>query len=200
MRISQHNIYNIRKNILTDLYGVHLDKIAKEKEVFLRKNLTLEYAPYKEYIAKIPDHFLNYGYGCYNHKYLVKIVYKKDDPINSYKQTWEISLKDNEIAPVSDKKYSVHPSLYAEVADIIEREQEINKEKREMDIFISDTFAATTGSKQIRKMWPESLHKYLPAEPVPVKRQRNSKGKVVLPTITAPSQLKTRLVNNLLEK
>ena len=46
MRISQHNIWNIKKNILSDLYGTHLDKIDKEKEVFLRKNLALEYAPY----------------------------------------------------------------------------------------------------------------------------------------------------------
>ena len=62
MRISQHAMYNIRKNILSDLYGTHLDKISDEKEVFLRKNLALEYAPYKEYLAKIPDHLLNYGY------------------------------------------------------------------------------------------------------------------------------------------
>jgi hypothetical protein len=195
MRISQHNIWNIKKNILSDLYGVHLDKISNEKEVFLRKNLALEYTPYTEYIAKIPDHLLNYGY-----RYSVKVIYKKNDPINRYNQTWEVSLKDSEAAPISDKKYIVHPSLYTEVADIIEREQEIKKEKREMDIFISNTFDVTTGSKQIRRMWPESLHKYLPTEPVPVKRQKNSHGKLVLPTITAPSQLKTRLVNNLLEK
>ena len=195
MRISQHNIWNIKKNILSDLYGVHLDKIDKEKEVFLRKNLALEYAPYTEYIAKIPDHLLNYGY-----KYSVKITYKKNDPIHRYNQTWSISLKDSEAAPTTDKKYIVHPSLYTEVADIIEREQEIKKEKREMDIFITNTFDITAGSKQIRKMWPESLHKYLPAEPIPVKRQKNSQGKLVLPTITAPSQLKTWLVNNLLEK
>jgi len=195
MRIAQHTIWNIRKNILSDLYGTHLDKIDDEKEIFLRKNLALEYAPYTEYIAKIPDHLLNYGY-----KYSVKILYKKDDPINRYSQTWEVSLKDTEVAPITDKKYTVYPSLYTEVADIIEREQEIKKEKREMDIFISNTFEVTTGSKQIRKMWPESLHKYLPAEPIPVKRQKNSQGKLVLPTITAPSQLKTRLVNNLLEK
>ena len=195
MRIAQHEIWNIKKNILSDLYGVHLDKIDKEKEVFLRKNLALEYAPYTEYIAKIPDNLLNYGY-----KYSVKVIYKKNDPINRYSQTWSVSLKDSEAAPISSKKYIVYPSLYTEVADIIEREQEIKKEKREMDIFISDTFDVTTGSKQIRRMWPESLHKYLPAEPVPVKRQKNSQGKLVLPTITAPSQLKTRLVNNLLEK
>ena len=195
MRISQHNIWNIKKNILSDLYGVHLDKIDNEKEGFLRKNLALEYASYTEYIAKIPDHLLNYGY-----KYSVKIIYKKNDPINRYNETWEVSLKDTEVAPITDKKYTVYPSLYTEVADIIEREQEIKKEKREMDIFISDTFDMTAGSKQIRKMWSESLHKYLPAEPVPVKRQKNSQGKLVLPTITAPSQLKTRLVNNLLEK
>jgi len=195
MRISQYNIWNIKKNILSDLYGVHLDKIDDEKKVFLRKNLALEYAPYTEYIAKIPDHLLNYGY-----KYSVKVIYKKNDPINRYSQTWEVSLKDSEAAPITDKKYIVHPSLYTEVAAIIEREQEIKKEKREMDIFISDTFDMTAGSKQIRRMWPESLHKYLPAEPVPVKRQKNSQGKLVLPTITAPSQLKTRLVNNLLEK
>ena len=195
MRIAQHTIWNIRKNILSDLYGVHLDKIDKEKEVFLRKNLALEYAPYTEYIAKIPDHLLNYGY-----KYSVKILYKKDDPIHRYSQTWEVSLKDTEVAPITHKHYTVYPSLYTEVADIIEREQEIKKEKREMDIFISNTFDLTTGSKQIRRMWPESLHKYLPTEPVPVKRQKNSQGKLVLPTIAAPSQLKTRLVNNLLEK
>ena len=195
MRISQHKMYDMRKTIMSDLYGMHLKKISTEKEVFLRKNLALEYAPYKEYLAKIPDHLLNYGY-----RYSVRVVYKKDDPINSYNQTWEVSLNDNETAPISDKKYTVHPSLYAEVADIIEREQEIRKEKQEMDNFISRTFDRTTGSKQIRQMWPESLHKYLPKEPEPVKRQRNSKGKVVLPTVTAPSQLKTRLVNNLLEK
>jgi len=195
MRISQHNIWNIKKNILSDLYGLHLDKIDNEKKVFLRKNLALEYAPYTEYIAKIPDHLLNYGY-----KYSVKVIYKKNDPMHSYNQTWSVSLKDSEAAPISDKKYIVYPSLYTEVAAIIEREQVIKKEKREMDIFISDTFDVTTGSKQIRRMWPESLHKYLPTEPIPVKRQKNSQGKLVLPTVTAPSQLKTRLVNNLLEK
>ena len=195
MRIAQHTIWNIRKNILSDLYGTHLDKISDEKEVFLRKNLALEYAPYTEYIAKIPDHLLNYGY-----KYSVKVIYKKNDPINRYNETWEVSLKDTEVAPITDKKYTVYPSLYTEVADIIEREQEIKKEKREMDIFITNTFDISAGSKQIRKMWPESLHKYLPTEPIPVKRQKNSQGKLVLPTITAPSQLKTRLVNNLLEK
>ena len=195
MRIAQHTIWNIRKNILSDLYGTHLDKIDDEKEIFLRKNLALEYTPYTEYITKIPNHLLNYGY-----KYSVKVIYKKDDPINRYNKTWEVSLKDTEVAPITSKNYTVYPSLYSEVADIIEREQEIKKEKREMDIFITNTFDITAGSKQIRRMWPESLHKYLPAEPVPVKRQKNSQGKLVLPTITAPSQLKTRLVNNLLEK
>ena len=127
MRISQHNIWNIKKNILSDLYGLHLDKIDNEKKVFLRKNLALEYAPYTEYIAKIPDHLLNYGY-----KYSVKVIYKKNDPMHSYNQTWSVSLKDSEAAPISDKKYIVYPSLYTEVAAIIEREQVIKKEKREM--------------------------------------------------------------------
>ena len=195
MRIGEHNRWNMKKTILSDLYGLHLDRLDKEKEVFLRKNLALEYAPYTEYLAKIPDHFLNCEY-----KYSVKVIYKKKDPVNSYDQTWSVTLKNNDKAPTSGKEYIVYPSLYTEVAAIIEREQEIKKEREEMDAFIENTFDVTTGSKQIRLMWPESLHKYLPAEPVLVKRQKNSKGKLVLPTITAPSQLKTRLVNNLLEK
>ena len=198
MRISQHDIYNIRKKILDDLYGVHLRKISERKEAFLRKNLALEYSPYKEYLAKIPDHLLNYGYGSYGHKYAVKVVYKKNDPTNSYNETWDVHLKDEEAAPSPKEKYSVHHSLYAEVADIIEREQEIKKEKREMDNFISSSFERTTGSKQIREMWPESLHKYLPKEPERKKKEKVSKED--LPIITAPSQLQTRLVNNLLEK
>ena len=67
-----------------------------------------------------------------------------------------------------------------------------------MDNFISSSFERTTGSKQIREMWPESLHKYLPKEPERKKREKVSKED--LPIITAPSQLQTRLVNNLLEK
>ena len=195
MRIGEHNRWNMKKTILSDLYGLHIDRLDKEKEVFLRKNLALEYAPYTEYIAKIPDHFLNCEY-----RYSVKITYKKDDPINHYSQTWSVTMSTGERAPVQGNDYTVYPILYAEVADIIDREQEILKEKKEMNSFIENTFSVTTGSKQIRLMWPESLHKYLPAEPTPVKRERNSKGKFVLPTITAPSQLQTRLVNNLLEK
>ena len=198
MRISQHEIYNIRKKIMEDLYGAHFKKLSEKKEDFLRKNLALEYAAYKEHLAKIPDHLLNYGYGCYSHKYAVKVVYKKNDPTNSYNETWDVHLKDEEAAPSPKEKYSVHHSLYAEVADIIEREQEIKKEKKEMDNFISSSFERTTGSKQIREMWPESLHKYLPKEPERKKREKVSKED--LPIITAPSQLQTRLVNNLLEK
>ena len=197
MRIGEHNRYLLRKDILNDLYGAHLDKISDEKEVFLKKNLALEYEPYAEYIAKIPNYLLNCGY-----RYSVKVIYKKNDPVHHYNQTWSVPLKDDEAAPqqISGEGYTVHPSLYAEVAAIIEREQEIHKERDEMKAFVNNTFSVTTGSKQIRLMWPESLHKYLPAEPVPVKRQKDSKGKLVLPSITAPSQLQTRLVNNLLEK
>lgn len=197
MRISEHNRYMIKKTILSDLYGSHQDKLEKEKEAFLRKNLALEFAPYTEYIAKIPDHLLNVGY-----RYSVRVTYKKNDPENRYSDSWGVSLSSDAKVPrqISGKEYVVHPSLYAEVASIIEKEQVLNKESKEMENFIANTFSITTGSKQIRKMWPESLHKYLPAEPAPVKRQRDSKGKVVLPTITAPSQLQTRLVNNLLEK
>ena len=197
MRISEHNRYTIKKTILADLYGLHLDKIDKEKEVFLRKNLALEYAPYTKYIAKIPDHLLNYEYN-----YSVKVIYKKNDPINQYNRTWSVTLTKDVASPrqIDGKGSTVHPSLYAEVAAIIQKEQEINKERLEMRTFIENTFNVTTGSKQIRRMWPESLYKYLPAEPILVKRQKNSKGKFVLPTVTAPSQLKTRLVNNLLEK
>ena len=197
MRISEHNRYMMKKSILSDLYGSHLDKLDEEKEAFLKKNLALEFAPYTEYISKIPDHLLNVGY-----RYSVRVTYKKNDPTDSYKDDWGVSFSPDEVVPrqISGKEYTVHPSLYAEVASIIEREQVIKKEKKEMDNFIENTFNITTGSKQIRRMWPESLHKYLPAEPVPVKRQRDSKGKIVLPTVTAPSQLQTRLVNNLLER
>ena len=55
MRISENSRWNMKKTILSDLYGLHLDRLDKDKEVFLRKNLVLEYAPYTEYIAKIPD-------------------------------------------------------------------------------------------------------------------------------------------------
>ena len=182
------------------MYGSYSKARFFLKKTSFSSLISLRCAPYKEFIAKIPDYLLNYGHGSYGHKYAVKVVYKKNDPVNSYNETWDVHLNDDEAAPISDKKYSVHPSLYAEVADIIEREQAIKKEKKEMDNFISQSFDRTTGSKQIRKMWPESLHKYLPKEPEPVKRTRNPENKEDLPTITAPSQLKTRLVNNLLEE
>ena len=37
MRISQHEIYNIRKKIMEDLYGAHFKKLSEKKRRFLEK-------------------------------------------------------------------------------------------------------------------------------------------------------------------
>ena len=151
----------IKTDILKDLYGTHLDNLSEAKKVFLKKNLKLEYEPYTEYINKIPEHLLNESYD-----YRVKISYEPIPPFpgSKYVQIWTLYLEDStQKTPVATKgPFSIHPSLYAEVMVIIQKEQEISKETEEMSNFIRESFRISTGSKKLRELWPESLHKYLP--------------------------------------
>ena len=89
----------------------------------------------------------------------------------------------------------LHPDLYPETAQLCEEILKLRKEKKEMKDYLIQTMRKYTGSKQLKKVWDESLHKYLPAEPVKGPR----KAKVEPETVPTPDFLKTRMTTNLLE-
>ena len=47
----------------------------------------------------------------------------------------------------------------------------LNKEKADMSNYLADTTRRYKGSVQLRKIWPGSLHKYLPPEPVKIPKK-----------------------------
>ena len=71
----------------------------------------------------------------------------------------------------------------------------LRKEKGELERYLYETTKNNTGSKQLKKVWPEHLHKYLPAEPVKI----GKKVKPVIQNPDVPTFLKERLTTNLLE-
>ena len=75
----------------------------------------------------------------------------------------------------------------------------LRKEKEELSNYLDETLEEWSGPKQLKTVWPESLHKYLP-----VSKPRNPRDpnriKPPIPTAAAaPDSLGTRLTNNLLE-
>ena len=78
----------------------------------------------------------------------------------------------------------------------------LRAEQQEQREYLDKTTQMYTGSLQLRKAWPEALHKYLPNEPVkPERKIRNAvTGKLVKsPDPVVPESLKTRMTTNLLE-
>ena len=77
----------------------------------------------------------------------------------------------------------------------------LRAEREEQKRYLDKTTQMYTGSLQLRKEWPTSLHKYLPNEKVVVRKIRNATtGKLVKPEkVAVPTSLNTRLTTNLLE-
>ena len=84
---------------------------------------------------------------------------------------------------------------------LFERILELRAEKKEQSDYLIETTTLESGSLQLRKTWPASLHKYLPPEPIklPKKSKGTGTNKTEVYKPKVPDSLNTRLTENLLE-
>ena len=216
-RLGYGELQGIKRNILADLYGSAEEALELRKTSISAQNRAYVMEPLQELINQLPENLFNK-----ESRYHLFISYKPvevedraqytdDSESDQFRvnQVWESRLESSyAINPATNYYGNPHtqptnldPRLHEEAAALCEDILTLRIEKNELRKFIQDTTDKYTGSKQLREVWPTTLHRFLPAEPPPKPRvPRTKKEKVISPDPVAPTFIKQRLTTNLLEK
>lgn len=199
-RLGYASIQAIKKEILDDLYGAQEKKFDERRAEIARQNRELFMKTARPIIEQLPRNLFNK-----QRSYQLYINYKLDpaDFSKGVYEIWHYHCQDGAINPPmaminysKDKRNArpgnLEPELSKEAAELCEEIIVLRTEKNKMEAFLDSTFEHYTGTLQLRKVLPESLHKYLPAEPV--------KGVKAKPLkVETPDFLKVRQTSNLIK-
>ena len=205
MRIGDYELRNIRGRVLDDLYRKSEDELKKRKTAIAKKSRELYLEPIQHLLDQLPVEMISHS-----EEYCLKVKYTPTDNKTEIviDERWEYKAKDPIMNPKTHARggsyYSnvpeskLDPRLQANAAELCEDILTLRIEKQKMSTYLIETTTRYTGSLQLRKVWPDNLHKYLPAEPIKISRQKHAK-KSLTPDPVVPETLKTRLTTNLLE-
>jgi len=214
MRIGDYELRQTRDRILRDLYQKTEEELNKRKIEIAALNRKYLLEPLQHIIDQLPIELI-----AHDRQYAVEIKYtpanqegkvtdENRDQVTVNEQ-WESTTEKSVINPKDiTGSYAYHggykskldPKLYDQAAKLCDDILILRQEKTTFSNYLVDTTHMYTGSLQLRKVWPESLHKYLPKEPAKLARKYPTKGKkaeVVNPAV--PDSFGTRLTTNLLE-
>jgi hypothetical protein len=200
-RLSWYELKGIKEKILEDLYGALEEKLMTRRIEIAKKNREYVMAPLQQFIDQIPENLFSVN-TCYQ----VFIKYKpaiNDHTKYALQEIWEYKQTKNVINPdpiflgnLKHAKSNLDRRLQDSAAELCEEIIALNTEKGKMKNFLDTTTDTYSGSLQLKKVWPESLHKYFPPEPVKSSKKK-TKTKIISPP--EPDFLKNRLTTNLLE-
>jgi len=197
MRIGQYDLQQIRNKILEDLYGSMRQELDKRKEKIAKRNRKLWLKQYQHLLDQLPESMVTR-----HNDYYVKIKYMPDGETVLIDEKWAYRSDNPIINPVEEGNYGdepvrnpLHKDLETDTAVLCNDILKFQEEKGQMEQYLQETTQLYKGSLQLKKVWDESLHKYLPPEPVKVKRNK-AEEKIAPDT---PTFLKDRMTTNLLE-
>jgi len=210
MRISEYNKGCIRHRILDDLYEKTLNELFKRQQKVAKDAFNYAVAPYLETLNSLPDGLVPRVQSAQVHiKYKSPVeVHPEFDNVNEH---WRCSFDTPQIGFVDTEQYSygrvtphpvsLDPRQYEETAELLNELIAIRAEKGKLTQYLRETMNKFSGSLQLRKVWPDTLHKYLPAEPAKTPKATITKParKKAPELAVAPINLKARLTTNLLE-
>jgi hypothetical protein len=206
-RIGDYELRGIKNKILDDLYSKKEQELKDRQTAIAKQSREYYLAPIQYLLDQLPIEMVSH-----DRDYQLRIKYTPDkDKSNiSVDEKWVYKAETPIINPVdanSRGNYNQTPEntlderLWGITEQLCKDMLALRAERQEQSSYLEKTTQMYTGSLQLRKEWPTSLHKYLPAEKVVVRKIRNAlTGKLVKPEkITVPASLNTRLTTNLLE-
>jgi len=210
MRIGQYELRNMKRKILEDLYNAPEAELDKRRASVAQTNRQYYIEPLEAILDKLPIEMITY-----HQDYCLVINYNVNptNPTAGVAETWKYKSQKPVLNPhevTTRRNYNsfeparntLNPRLQSMAAQLCNDIVALRIEKAELQKFLHDTTYKYSGSLQLRKIWPEAFHKYLPVEPAPVPRAKRG-SKVPNPNVPAdpetPTFLKTRLTTNLLE-
>ena len=205
MRIGSWELRSIRERILRDLYEKPERDLESRKVRIAQQNREFFIEPLMSTLSALPDEMVTH-----HQEYVLKINYGNDSDENKrVKENWIYRSNKAIINPrrTDGNDYNSSPEqeldkrLYEEAEVLCKDILHLREMKKEQSDYLVDTTNLESGSLQLRKTWPEYLHKYLPPEPVKISRKPKGKGtkKVEEDKPTIPDSFQTRLTENLLE-
>ena len=208
-RLGCADIHTIKRKILSNLYGANEESIKERKEDIARRNREYFMEPLRPIMDQLPFELLQHS-----SQYQLFINYKlsNTDLMQGVCEVWEYnSYNPTDVNPLWRHTYpnsarhlhdipgNLDSRLALEAAQLCEETIALRTEKIAMEEFLDTTTSQYSGSLQLRKVWPASLHKYLPPEPTKNRTKSIKAIKASAPQFTAPDFLNTRLTNNLIE-
>jgi len=205
MRIPDYKLGKIRAEILDDLYKAAETKLTKRRVDIAKQNREYLLAPFNQLLDQMPVELLARSTEyTVRIKYTQKLNFLQNEPAGiDEKWTYKTEKAVTNPLKFSNHGYSdpLESTLDIRLQDVTDKLCNdiliLKAEKAELSRFLHQTTGNNKGSKQLRKIWPESLHKYLPAEPVKIPKNKTTETKI---DPTVPSSLNIRLTNNLLER
>ena len=207
-RIGDYELRSIKNKILGDLYSKKEDELEDRQIAIAKQSREYYLAPIQYLIDQLPVEMISH-----DRDYQLRIKYTPDEDKSniSIDEKWIYKTETPIINPVdanSRGSYNQTPEntlderLWGITEQLCKDMLALRAEQQEQREYLDKTTQMYTGSLQLRKVWPEALHKYLPNEPTkPERKIRNAvTGKLVKsPDPVVPESLKTRMTTNLLE-
>lgn len=207
MRIGNWELQSIRERILRDLYSTIEEDIKKRKIEIVKQAREYYIEPLMPTLTTLPTEMIQ------EHKdFVVSIKYSSpntNNEENDVNESWTYSHNIQQFNPVLPGKgtysydgaapQSLDPRLKNVADQLCEEIIAVRKKRKETNDYLVATTNKFTGSLQLRKEWPSSLHKYLPPEPIKVAKSAKGTQKVAVNNITLPDHVHETMTNNLLE-
>ena len=207
-RIGDYELRSIKNKILDDLYNKKERELEERQTAIARQSREYYLAPIQYLIDQLPVEMVSHDT---DYQLRIKYTPDKDKSNISVDEKWIYKAETPIINPVdasSRGSYNHTPEnkldkrLHGVTEQLCKDMLALRAEREEQKQYLDKTTQIYTGSLQLRKVWPEALHRYLPNEPVRTEPKiRNAvTGKLVKsPDPVVPESLKTRMTTNLLE-
>lgn len=216
MRISGTRQYEMTEQIQKDLYNQPQALLNKKKRVIVENNYKIWINQYKNALQGLPDKmiattdrvklkvpaisFEQFDSPDFDQEYF--------DLYSCTEDTWSCEM-DKPVPSIMETTHYYHNSsapipvqdaLRDEIIALRMEEYYFEKEKRDLNKYLSDTFGACSTTTKLRRAWPSTLQKYIPPEPPRAARKVKVKPTIDPETLIAPTQaVKERMTENLLQ-
>jgi hypothetical protein len=203
MRIGSYDLQQIRGKIVGDIYKALEDVIEKRKIRIAQQNRDFWLEPFKHLIDQLPAEIIT---RC--KEYYVRVKYTPPERFGiisdiGIDEKWAYRTDSPVVNPIDGSstgygyatENTLHPKLQDAAYKLCDDILKLKKERTELEQYLYKTTKNNQGSIKLRKVWPEHLHKYLPAEPIKI----GKKAKPIIQNPDVPTFLKERLTTNLLE-
>jgi len=209
-RLGSWELSQIKQQILTDLYEKSEQEFVQRQTKIVEQNRKYYFEPIQHLLDQLPAEMISMS-----NRYQIKICYlpigtstDENERHRTVVGIWGIELENRMPNPATLQQYNqvcptennLDPRLYPITAKLCNEMIIIQKEKHKLQEFLNTSMDQYSGTLQLRKIWPDYLHKYLPAEPTKqakLNKQKAKALKAIAPAI--PEFIKTRLTINLLE-